>query len=89
MTRGNFVWVDLGGKLGFRDAATEKRVFQKLLDGGVYIVCPLFSLTWWGEDELMSRLPGRRIIIALRGGIASRSALRGTTCWCVFSPTVR
>ncbi|ORY25180.1 pyridoxal phosphate-dependent transferase [Naematelia encephala] len=34
---GNFIWVDLGGKLGFRDVATEKKVFQKLLDGGVYI----------------------------------------------------
>jgi len=35
---GHFVWVDIGGALGFRDLATEKRVFQKLLDGGVYIV---------------------------------------------------
>jgi hypothetical protein len=35
---GNFVWVDLGGRLGFRDAITEKKVFQLLLDGGVYIV---------------------------------------------------
>ncbi|ORX33610.1 pyridoxal phosphate-dependent transferase, partial [Kockovaella imperatae] len=34
---GNFVWVNLGGALGFDDAVTEKRVFQKLLDGGVYI----------------------------------------------------
>ncbi|KAL1405968.1 hypothetical protein Q8F55_007650 [Vanrija albida] len=34
---GNFVWVNLGGRLGFDDAAEEKRVFQKLLDGGVYI----------------------------------------------------
>jgi hypothetical protein len=38
ITRGHFVWVDMGGALGFRDLATEKRVFQKLLDGGVYIV---------------------------------------------------
>ena len=35
---GHFVWVDLGGRLGFREAAEEKRVFQRLLDGGVYIV---------------------------------------------------
>lgn len=34
---GNFIWVDLGGHLGFRDAAEEKRVFQQLLDGGVYV----------------------------------------------------
>ncbi|WWC85745.1 uncharacterized protein L201_000611 [Kwoniella dendrophila CBS 6074] len=34
---GNFVWVNLGKRLGFSDAITEKRVFQKLLDGGVYI----------------------------------------------------
>jgi hypothetical protein len=37
---GHFVWVDIGGALGFRDIATEKRIFQKLLDGGVYIVGP-------------------------------------------------
>jgi hypothetical protein len=36
--RGNFIWVHLGGKLGFSDAISEKKVFQKLLDGGVYIV---------------------------------------------------
>jgi hypothetical protein len=35
---GHFVWVDIGGALGFRDLATEKRIFQNLLDGGVYIV---------------------------------------------------
>ncbi|GFZ50714.1 hypothetical protein JCM24511_08472 [Saitozyma sp. JCM 24511] len=34
---GNFIWVHLGGKLGFSDAISEKKVFQKLLDGGVYI----------------------------------------------------
>ncbi|EIW73272.1 hypothetical protein TREMEDRAFT_24846 [Tremella mesenterica DSM 1558] len=34
---GHFVWVDLGGKLKFRDTPREKRVFQSLLDGGVYI----------------------------------------------------
>lgn len=38
MCRGHYVWVDIGGKLGFRDVPTEKKVFQKLLDGGVYIV---------------------------------------------------
>lgn len=26
--------------MGFGDISTEKRIFQKLLDGGVYIVCP-------------------------------------------------
>ena len=36
--RGHFVWVDIGGYMGFRDVATEKQVFQRLLDGGVYIV---------------------------------------------------
>jgi len=40
MKRGHFVWVDIGGYMGFRDLSTEKRIFQKLLDGGVYIVCP-------------------------------------------------
>lgn len=34
---GNFAWVDIGGALGFRDAVEEKKVFQKLLDGGVYV----------------------------------------------------
>ncbi|WWC58053.1 uncharacterized protein I303_100588 [Kwoniella dejecticola CBS 10117] len=34
---GNFIWVNLGAKLGFTDASSEKKVFQKLLDGGVYI----------------------------------------------------
>ncbi|WVW81724.1 hypothetical protein I302_103720 [Kwoniella bestiolae CBS 10118] len=34
---GNFIWVNLGKTLGFQDAITEKKVFQKLLDGGVYI----------------------------------------------------
>lgn len=24
--------------MGFRDVATEKKVFQRLLDGGIYIV---------------------------------------------------
>ncbi|KAL0243943.1 hypothetical protein I308_105206 [Cryptococcus tetragattii IND107] len=34
---GNFVWVNLGAALEFEDVATEKQIFQKLLDGGVYI----------------------------------------------------
>lgn len=34
---GNFVWVDLGARLGFRDPKEEKRIFQRLLDGGVYV----------------------------------------------------
>ncbi|WWC97127.1 hypothetical protein V866_004005 [Kwoniella sp. B9012] len=34
---GNFIWVNLGKSLGFDDAQMEKKVFQKLLDGGVYI----------------------------------------------------
>ncbi|OCF34966.1 hypothetical protein I316_03513 [Kwoniella heveanensis BCC8398] len=34
---GNFIWVNLGAAVGFDDAITEKKVFQKLLDGGVYI----------------------------------------------------
>ncbi|KGB77237.2 hypothetical protein CNBG_3075 [Cryptococcus deuterogattii R265] len=34
---GNFVWVNLGAALEFDDVATEKQIFQKLLDGGVYI----------------------------------------------------
>jgi hypothetical protein len=38
--RGHYIWVDFGGKLGFRDVPSEKAVFQKLLDGGVYIVSP-------------------------------------------------
>lgn len=37
MPRGNFVWVNLGARLGFSDAAEEKRTFQRLLDGGVYV----------------------------------------------------
>lgn len=38
LIRGHFVWVDIGSHLGFRDVVTEKKVFQRLLDGGVYIV---------------------------------------------------
>lgn len=38
LNSGNFIWVNLGKRLGFSDAETEKTVFQKLLDGGVYIV---------------------------------------------------
>ncbi|WVR03444.1 hypothetical protein IAU60_000435 [Kwoniella sp. DSM 27419] len=34
---GNFIWVNLGQALGFTDDLTEKEVFQRLLDGGVYI----------------------------------------------------
>ncbi|WVQ80398.1 hypothetical protein IAT38_002503 [Cryptococcus sp. DSM 104549] len=33
---GNFIFVNLGARLNFTDAHTEKKVFQKLLDGGVY-----------------------------------------------------
>ena len=63
---GNFVWVDLGGRLGFQDVITEKRVFQELLDGGVYIVSgtpPSFVLNSFrllmttGTDRLM-QAPG-------------------------------
>ena len=37
---GNFVWVRLGAipHVGIKGARDEKRVFQRLLDGGVYIV---------------------------------------------------
>ncbi|WVQ76353.1 hypothetical protein IAR50_006018 [Cryptococcus sp. DSM 104548] len=34
---GNFVWVNIGQKLGGIDANTERMIFQKLLDSGVYI----------------------------------------------------
>ncbi|KAI9635941.1 pyridoxal phosphate-dependent transferase [Dioszegia hungarica] len=38
---GHFIWVNLGGKLGFEEGEAgvkeEKKVFQELLDGGVYI----------------------------------------------------
>ncbi|ODO01973.1 hypothetical protein L198_02704 [Cryptococcus wingfieldii CBS 7118] len=34
---GNFVWVNIGEKLGGIDVATEKNIFQRLLDSGVYI----------------------------------------------------
>lgn len=44
MARGHFVWVNLGAALEFDDVATEKQIFQKLLDGGVYIVRCLVSL---------------------------------------------
>lgn len=37
------MWVNLGAALEFDDVTTEKRIFQKLLDGGVYIVCCLIS----------------------------------------------
>lgn len=43
MVRGNFVWVNLGAALEFDDVATEKQIFQKLLDGGVFIVRCLIS----------------------------------------------
>lgn len=35
---GNFVWVKLGERVGITSGRDEKRVFQRLLDGGVYIV---------------------------------------------------
>ena len=50
---GNFVWVNLGGKLGFSDAKTEKIVFQQLLDGGVYIV----GLHKWASGCMDDRVP--------------------------------
>ncbi|TYJ52364.1 hypothetical protein B9479_007020 [Cryptococcus floricola] len=34
---GNFVWINLGQRLGFTDVQTEKQVFHKLLHSGVYI----------------------------------------------------
>lgn len=34
---GNFAWVNLGPILGIETADEEKRIFQKLLDGGVYV----------------------------------------------------
>ncbi|WWC66900.1 uncharacterized protein I206_100807 [Kwoniella pini CBS 10737] len=34
---GNFIWVNLGKKLKFENSIIEKKIFQKLLDGGVYI----------------------------------------------------
>lgn len=35
---GHFVWVNLGQRVGWTTAAEEKKGFQTLLDGGVYIV---------------------------------------------------
>lgn len=35
---GHFVWVNLGKRMGWTTAEEEKKGFQKLLDGGVYIV---------------------------------------------------
>jgi hypothetical protein len=51
--RGHFVWVNLGERLGFQDALTEKKIFQKLLDGGVYIVSELGSFGY--DTEAMYR----------------------------------
>ncbi|WVN87327.1 uncharacterized protein L203_102505 [Cryptococcus depauperatus CBS 7841] len=34
---GNFIFINLGKSMGFHDAKSEKRLFQKLLDGGVYV----------------------------------------------------
>lgn len=45
---GHFIWVDLGSRLGMGDGEEgvkrEKKVFQELLDGGVYIVRPALLL---------------------------------------------
>lgn len=45
ISSGHFIWVNLGGKLGFSDIPSEKQVFQKLLDGGVYIVSNTYPVT--------------------------------------------
>jgi len=42
---GHYVWINLGAKLGIHDVQEEKRVFQKLLDGGVYIVSLVSAVT--------------------------------------------
>jgi len=34
---GHCVWVDLGGRLGFRDVPTEQRIYDMLKEGGVLI----------------------------------------------------
>ena len=35
---GHFVWIDMGTRLSILDTAEEMAVFQRSLDGGVYIV---------------------------------------------------
>jgi 1-aminocyclopropane-1-carboxylate synthase len=55
---GHFIWANLGARLGFprgdEGVKEEKRVFQQLLDGGVYIVSmPIRTRTC---SELIDRL---------------------------------
>lgn len=40
---GHFVWVNLGPRIGIKTKDEETRVFQKLLDGGLYVVGDLFK----------------------------------------------
>ena len=35
---GHFCWVQVGERMGWRSVAEEKAGFQKMLDGGVYLV---------------------------------------------------
>lgn len=37
---GHFVWVNLGARLGIQSKEEELGIFQKLLNGGLYIVSP-------------------------------------------------
>ncbi len=59
------MWVELGGRLGFSDAVTEKVVFQKLLDGGVYIV----SMPRDAAQADLHRPRGQHTIIQRQDGI--------------------
>ena len=54
---GHYVWINLGAKLGIHDVQEEKRVFQKLLDGGVYIVSLVVPATRsYGRESRCHRL---------------------------------
>lgn len=48
---GHFVWVELGERVRMRTEGEEKKVFQRLLDGRVYIVgIASFSHAYQGAD---------------------------------------
>jgi hypothetical protein len=88
MRSGHFIWVNLGAKLGFSDAMTEKKVFQRLLDGGVYVVSPYPSHLCLVDVDIgqkgaepYSRRQGRHIIMPKRAGTGLHSRYPGTTCW--------
>lgn len=48
---GHFVWVNLGERMGWKTEQEEKKGFQVLLDGGVYVVSRRTTRTNGGEGD--------------------------------------